>query len=60
MEYLSESRSYFQKFRKAHLSEYFDVMKCYNVGGNSGYQYFYRCHEVIQTIRDIYHNLEEF
>ncbi|MFV1942874.1 hypothetical protein VPH49_18840 [Pseudomonas luteola] len=60
MEYLSESRSYFQKFRKAHLSEYFDVMKYYNVGGNSGYQYFYRCHEVIQTIRDIYHNLEEF
>jgi hypothetical protein len=60
MEYLSESRDYFQKFRKAHLSEYSDVMKHYNVGGDTGYQYFYRCNEVIQTIRDIYHNLEDF
>lgn len=60
MEYLAESRDYFQKFIKAHLSEYVDVMKYYNVSKNSGYQYFYRCSEVIQTIRDICHNLAEF
>lgn len=59
MEYLTESREYFQKFRKARLPEYFDVMRHYKAGGNSGYQCFYRSEVVNQTIRDIYHGLEE-
>lgn len=60
MEYLKVSRDYFWRFRQAHLKDYLDIMNDYNVGRSTGYQYFYRSDEVVQTIRDIYHNLEEY
>lgn len=51
---------YFQSFRKSRLEDYGDAMREYRVGGDSGYQWFDGCDVVVQTMRDIFHNLEEF
>lgn len=59
MEYLQQSRDYFKTFRDTHLHDYFETMRCYKVGGGSGFQYFYCSDEVNQTMYDIYGNLED-
>jgi|GEM_PF-2533788 len=58
-EYLPKSRTIFRKFVKSHYVKYIEDMKMARVGPGSGYWYFYRDNEVIQHMRDIFHNIEE-
>jgi len=57
--YLPESREYFRKHLQENKEDYFDAMREFNVGPGRGYWYFYRSDEVVQTMRDLYHNLDE-
>lgn len=56
---LDAAIAYFQAFRTSRLQEYFEAMREYRVGGNSGYGRFEGCDLVVDTIRNIYHNLDE-
>ena len=58
-DYLPKSREYFRKFLAEKKADIFDIMREYNVGPGTGYDYFYRSDELVQCIRNIYHNLEE-
>jgi len=58
-EILAKSRKYFRDFLSEHMHDIFLSMKEYRVGPGSGYGYFYRSEEIVQCIRNIYHNLSE-
>lgn len=58
-ELLPKSREYFRKFLQENKQDYFDAMREYRVGPGSGYGYFYKSSEVVQLMRDMYHNLDE-
>lgn len=55
----NDAIDYFSAFRASHLDEYFEAMREYRVGGNSGYQHFIGSDCVVQTMIDIHGNLEE-
>jgi hypothetical protein len=55
----SNAIEYFSAFRISHLSEYAEAMREYRVGGSSGYQHFVGSDRVVQTMHDIYGNLDE-
>jgi hypothetical protein len=56
---LPKSREYFRKFLLTHKQDIFESMREYKVGPGTGYSYFYRSDELIQCLRNIYHNLDE-
>jgi nucleoside phosphorylase len=56
---LPKSREYFRKFLNDHKNDFFQDMREYRVGPGTGYSYFYRSDELIQHLRNIYHNLDE-
>jgi len=58
-ELLVKSREYFRKFLLEKKQDFFEAMREYNVGHGTGYSYFYRSNEVVQCMRDMYHNLDE-
>jgi len=58
-ELLPKSREYFKKFLQENKQDYFDAMREYKVGPGTGYGYFYKSSEVVQLMRDMYHNLDE-
>lgn len=57
--YLPESRAYFRNHLKENKEEYYYAMREYNVGPGSGYWYFHRSNEVVDTMREIYHHIDE-
>ena len=56
MNTFDEARKYFEKFVQNHSREYFESMKEY---GSRSYGEFINSSEIIQTSRDIAHNLRE-
>jgi nucleoside phosphorylase len=58
-ELLPKSREYFRKFLLTHKEEIRDGVREYRVGPGTGYSYFYRSDELIQCLRNIFHNLDE-
>ena len=56
MNTFDEARKYFEKFVQNHSREYFESMREY---GSRSYGEFLNSSEIIQTSRDIAHNLRE-
>lgn len=59
MSQFEDATTYFGSFRDSRLEEYQGAMGEYRVGKNTGYGPFPGSSEVVQTLRDIFHNLEE-
>lgn len=58
-ELLPKSREYFRKFIAENKEDFYNIMLECRVGHGTGYSYFYRSDDVIQCVRDIYHNIDE-